>query len=73
MEKYEDLIQTYPKIKEVDRNIFEELIGMLTGNPALMYLELNGGKSGLEAWRGLHSSNDPKTFRQSDVVLQKSR
>ena len=68
--EWNGLIKDCPMIKEVDKILFEELIGMVSGNPAMMYLHLNSKRSGLEAWRGLYGSNDPNTYQQSELFLE---
>ena len=60
----------FPLANEIDQVLYEELITMLEGNAATVYLEMNAAKSGIEAWRALNAGNDPKTYQQSEVDLQ---
>ena len=66
----EDFTRLHPLAEEIDKILYEELITMLDGKAAQVYLEMNSSKSGIEAWRALNAGNDPKTYQQSEVYLQ---
>ena len=68
---HEHIILKHPDIDEFDEVLYEELVSMLDGNAFQIYIELNTKKSGLEAWRMLNACNDPKTFQQSEVYLER--
>ena len=67
---HKDILEKWgPLFYDIDKVIYEELINMLDGTAATIHLELNSTKSGLEAWRSLNASNDPRTYQQSEIFL----
>ena len=60
--KHQEIIDEVPEAKELDKLLYNELMGMVTGKISnTLYIETNLKRSGMEMWRRLNKNNDPKT------------
>lgn len=64
---HKDLIESCPEVQQLDKLLWNELMGMIQGKAATStYITNNVRESGLEIWRFMHINNEPHAFTSTE-------